>query len=60
MSLQTRLDGRSTDNSKLTLVNKQGEVLATFTATKNLCDLAIATVEGLHIEKPNGFSSKKE
>jgi len=59
MPIITRLDGRSELNKEVSLVDKEGNVIATFTATCSKVELAIATAQGFHIEKPNGFSSKK-
>lgn len=58
--LSTRLDYRSTDNDRLTIVNDAGEVIAEIVATSPNCALKISTKEGLHIEKPNGFRSKRK
>ena len=59
MSLKTRLDGRTEENASFQIVDSQGHVIASI----KLLDcsgstLEIATEEGLHIEKPNGWSSK--
>lgn len=58
--LSTRLDFRSADNDRLTIVDAQGEVIAEIIATSSNCALKISTKEGLHIEKPNGFRSKRD
>ena len=58
--LSTRLDFRSTDNDRLTIVNEAGEVIAEVIATSPNCSLKISTQEGLHIEKPNGFRSSSK
>ena len=60
MPLITRLDSRTLENSSLTIKDKDGEVVAEITTKSPTCELAIETKEGLHIEKPNGFSSNKE
>lgn len=60
MPLITRLDSRTLDNSSLTIRDKDGEVVAEITTKSPVCELVITTKEGLHIEKPNGFSSRKE
>lgn len=59
MSLITRLDGRSKDNNLLLLKDSQNNVLAEV----KLLDSSGSTIEvttksGLHIEKPNGWTSK--
>ncbi len=60
MSLKTRIDSRSKDNDSFKLVESAtGDVLATIASQKNIADLSIETKDGLHIEKPNGFSSKR-
>ena len=60
MALKTRLDKRSEGNNRLAIIDsKTGEIVAMITAVSNKVEMEIATVEGLHIEKPNGFSSKK-
>jgi len=59
MSLKTRLDGRSTDNSSLSIVDENGNLVAEIKVLdKSSTTLEITTKEGLHIEKPNGWSSK--
>lgn len=57
--LNTRLDFRSKDNDRLTIVNDKGEILAEIISTSPNCALKISTQEGLHIEKPNGFRSNR-
>ena len=58
MSLKTRLDGRSRENSSFKIKNTEGVVLAEVSLLDDTsCTLEITTVEGLHIEKPNGFKS---
>lgn len=59
MPLITRINSLSKDNNMLQIKNEAGEVLATITPT-NSCELAVETIDTLHVEKPNGFSSKKE
>lgn len=59
MALITRLDSRSDDNSELKIKDEQGIVIATISCNSPSCELAITTRDGLYIEKPNGFSSKK-
>ena len=59
MALKTRLDSRSKENNQLQIVGGNGEVLATITLDDpNSVVLSIETVAGLHIAKPNGWSSK--
>lgn len=59
MSLKTRLDGRSKDNDLFRIKDSQGNIIAT---VKVLDDsgstLEVTTQKGLHIDKPNGWSSK--
>jgi len=60
MSLKTRLDGRSEDNNSFQIKDKDGQVIAEIKLVDNLgSTLEISTQEGLHIEKPNGWSSLK-
>jgi len=60
MSLKTRLDGRSEDNSSFKLKNNAGEVIAEVKLVDNFgATLEISTQEGLYIEKPNGWNSNK-
>jgi len=60
MPLNTRLDSRSEDNATLAIKDKQGTTIATVSCASGKAELTISTAEGLHIEKPNGFSSQKE
>ena len=60
MPLITRLDSRSEDNATLSIKDGQGCIVAVIACKSAKAELAITTAEGLHIEKPNGFSSKKE
>ena len=60
MPLITRLTSSDLGNSSLTIRDKDGEVLAEITSKSPSCEIAITTRDGLHIEKPNGFSSKRE
>ena len=59
MGLKTRLDKNSEGTDRLNIVNEQGELLAIISAVSRTVDIAIATAPGLHIEKPNGYSSKR-
>lgn len=56
--LKTRLDGRTSDNNSFSIKDVNGETVATVACISNTCELDITTSDGLHIEKPNGFSSK--
>lgn len=56
--LRTRLCNKSADNSQLQIVDLGGNVVATIEAC-NRVELVVSTTTGYHIEKPNGFSSKR-
>ena len=59
MSLKTRLDGRSADNSSFQVRNSEGHVVAEVRLLDSSgATLEISTQEGLHISKPSGWSSK--
>tara|TARA_R110000850_G_scaffold25099_8_gene72736 strand:- start:4454 stop:4639 length:186 start_codon:yes stop_codon:yes gene_type:complete len=60
MPLITRLDSRSVDNSSLNIKDEQGKTIAVISCNSSKAELSIDTIDGLYIEKPNGFSSKKE
>lgn len=61
MSLRTRLDGRSEENSSFKIVDENGEVIAEIVLVDRAgVTLGIHTKEGLHIEKPTGWKSKRE
>lgn len=62
MGIKTRLDGRSEDNFQVSIVNSEsGESLAEISiAAKDFATLEINTKPGHHLEKLNGWSSKKE
>ena len=59
MGLKTRLDKSSEGNDRLNIVNEQGELIAIISAVSSKVEIEIATAPGLHIEKPNGYSSKR-
>ena len=59
MSLKTRLDGRSKDNSSFQIKDEEGVLVAEVRLSDTASTtLEITTKEGLYIEKPNGFKSK--
>lgn len=57
--INTRLDNRSEQNDRLYIKDKDGNVLAEIVSASPRCSLKIATQEGLYIEKPNGYTSKR-
>ena len=59
MGLKTRLDKNSDGNDRLNIVNEQGELVAIISAVSSKVEIEITTAPGLHIEKPNGYSSKR-
>ena len=60
MAIKTRLDKRSEGNNQLAIVDSEtGKILVTVEAVSSKIELEINTVAGLHIEKPNGFSSRR-
>mgnify|MGYP003599136096 CR=1 FL=1 len=59
MALRTRLDSRSDGNNRLAIVDADGAVIAIIKAVSDKVEVDITTATGLHIEKPNGFSSKR-
>jgi hypothetical protein len=61
MSLKTRLDGRSEENSSFQIKNPDGVVLAEIKLLgESGSTLEISTLDGLFIEKPNGWSSQNK
>lgn len=56
--LRTRLCNKSDGNSLLYIVNEEGVRVATI-ETLSRVELVVSTPTGYHIEKPNGFSSKR-
>jgi hypothetical protein len=60
MPLITRLNSRSVDNRSLDIKDEQGKIIAVIHCKSSKAELSIDTIDGLYIEKPNGFSSKKE
>ena len=59
MSLKTRLDGRSEDNNLFMIKDVDGLVLAKVTLLGNTSStLEIETLNGLYLEKNNGWDSK--
>jgi hypothetical protein len=60
MAIKTRLDKRAEGNNQFAIVDSiSGKILATVEAVSSKVELEINTIEGLHIEKPNGYSSKR-
>ena len=60
MSLKTRLDGRSEENASFKIKDSQGNVLAEIKLLDSFgSTFEISTKEGLHIEKPSGWSSQR-
>lgn len=59
--LKTRIDGRSEDNSSFSICDANGEVFANIKLLgKKGSTLEIETKPELHVEKPNGWSSKRK
>lgn len=60
MGMKTRLDQRSEGNNRLSIVDSEtGKVVAIITAVSRKVEIEIEIMPDLHIEKPNGFSSKR-
>ena len=60
MALKTRLDGRSEGNKSFDIKDKDGKVLATISSSTGASiSLEVVTSDGLYIEKPSGWNSKK-
>jgi hypothetical protein len=60
MALKTRIDRRASDNNRFAIVDSEtGEMIAMVTACSNNVELEISTKPGTHVEKPNGFVSKR-
>lgn len=60
MTLKTRLDGRSEKNASFKIKDSKGKTLATVKALDSTsANLEVTTADGLHIEKPSGWTSKK-
>lgn len=57
--INTRLDNRSETNNRLFVKDAEGNILAEIVADSPRCSLKITTREDLHIEKPNGYTSKR-
>lgn len=57
--ISTRLDNRSDTNDRLFIKDDKGNILAEIAADSPRCSLKITTREDLHIEKPNGYTSKR-
>lgn len=60
MSLITRIHGRSERNNSFKIKDKDGNTIAEITQVgEGDSTLKIDTMEGLHIEKPNGWTSAR-
>lgn len=61
MSLKTRLDGRSETNNSFAIRDRQGHTMAEVKIVGGKgVTLEVRTVEGMYIEKPNGWRSEGE
>ena len=59
MSLKTRIDGRSKENSSFQIKDEEGVLIAEVRLSDTVSTtLEVTTKKGLYIEKPNGFKSK--
>lgn len=59
LSLKTRLSGKSPNNNKVYIRDESGNTIATILLTGDIsCTLDIKTIDSLHMEKDNGWSSK--
>ena len=57
--IKTRIDGRSTSNNSIQVVDGDGNVAAVVTVTSpKAVELSIQTASHLSIEKVNGYKSK--
>lgn len=60
MAINTRLDRRSEGNGEFVIVHTEsGKIMARVQTLSNRTELAVETNSEFHIEKPNGFSSKR-
>lgn len=60
MSLKTRLDPRSLTNDRFQIKDLEGNIIAEVVLVgSSSATLEILTKAGLHIQKPNGWSSLK-
>jgi len=59
MALKTRLDHRVRKNRSIKLVHPVGEaILAEIVLLDSIGNIEITTVDGIYIQKPNGWTSK--
>lgn len=60
MGIKSRIDGRTVDNSSITIKNSKGEIVAKVELLDQVgVTLEISTKDGLYLEKPNGWKSKQ-
>jgi len=61
MGLKTRLDGRSKDNNSFQIKDNAGFVVAEVKLLdSNGVNLEVSTEEGMHLEKPSGWTSQRK
>jgi len=61
MALKTRLDPRTEDNNKFSVVDKEGNILCSVKLLgERSITLELTTTEACYITKESGWSSKKE
>lgn len=60
MGIKTRLDGRSSVNNSFQIKDAEGHVVAELKLLdKSGVTIEVSTEQGLHIEKPSGWSSQR-
>lgn len=57
--LNTRLCKKASGNNLFRIVDEAGQVLATIETSGEKAELLVSTLPHLHIEKPNGYTSKR-
>lgn len=58
--LNTRLCKKASGNNLFRIVDNEGKVIATIETSGERADLMISTVPEYHLEKPNGWTSKRD
>jgi len=58
--ISTRLCKKSSGNNLFHIKDEDGKIIATIETSGERAELLISTLPEFHLEKPNGYTSKRE